>query len=263
MPLTFPSHAAAVLPLCRAGGWLPPSALIVGSTAPDLAYLFDTNLNFHLWPALAWPCLLVAFVSWVVFEEALLPWLAALLAEVWSVEASRLAVTRGSPRDVRGVLAALVALTAGALTHIAWDGFTHANRWPASVLYHGVEVGPLFLNQWLQLASHVVGLVIVVAAALRLTPGVRWTQPRWTPALKRLLLSVTVGVATGLAALLIVRPELKRGVLFGGAWLAFWWSARGAMATLLVFGLAFRASANGHRRGVSQAPRPAEGSSGR
>ncbi len=251
MPLTFPSHAAAVLPWCRARGWLPPSALIVGSTAPDLAYLLDTKLNFHLWPALLWPCLPVAFVTWLLFEVLLLPWLAVMLAEMWGDEASQLAQTRGPPREGRGVAAALLALAVGALTHVAWDGFTHANRWPASALYRGVEVGPLFVNQWLQLLSHVVGLVIVGVAVARLTPNVRWSRPRWTPRLAWLLGTLALAEAFAFALLLARRSQLPPGLLFGGAWLTFWWAARGVLVTFVLFGVAFRVSASVHRRGAT------------
>src|SRR5436305_1376565 len=40
MPFTFPSHAAAAIPLHRlAPRWLHPAALVVGTCAPDLAYV--------------------------------------------------------------------------------------------------------------------------------------------------------------------------------------------------------------------------------
>lgn len=52
MPLTFPSHAAAVLPLKL----LQPSrldgvALVIGSTTPDLPYAFSPwiTVNTHTW----------------------------------------------------------------------------------------------------------------------------------------------------------------------------------------------------------------------
>ncbi len=42
MPLTFPSHAAAVLPLKHwRPRWFDGVALVIGSACPDLAYALD------------------------------------------------------------------------------------------------------------------------------------------------------------------------------------------------------------------------------
>jgi hypothetical protein len=47
VPLTFPSHAAAVIPLHRlAPRLLLPTALVVGSCVPDLAYLLHVSAVF-------------------------------------------------------------------------------------------------------------------------------------------------------------------------------------------------------------------------
>ncbi|WP_367319789.1 DUF4184 family protein [Streptomyces sp. HUAS ZL42] len=45
MPLTFPSHAAAVMPLkIRRPHWFDGVALVVGSTVPDLPYAVGAPL---------------------------------------------------------------------------------------------------------------------------------------------------------------------------------------------------------------------------
>ncbi|MGX7674379.1 DUF4184 family protein [Plantactinospora sp. DSM 117369] len=50
MPLTFPSHPAAALPLkLWRPRWFDGVALVVGSMAPDLAYLFDGS-GLPVWP---------------------------------------------------------------------------------------------------------------------------------------------------------------------------------------------------------------------
>src|SRR5258705_2665124 len=108
MPLTFPSHAAAVLPFCgRRTAWLPPSALVVGSCAPDFAYLLDGNrTNFHAWPYCVVPCLPVALAVWLWAEVLVLPSLRRALPV-----GGRFCATRGVPSDLRGWAAVVLALT--------------------------------------------------------------------------------------------------------------------------------------------------------
>jgi hypothetical protein len=233
MPLTFPSHAAAVLPLSRARGWLPPSALVVGSTAPDLAYLFDTtHLNFHRWPGLLWPCLPIAFGVWLLFEVLLLPWLDRLLVETWGPATGVLTRTRGAPTNVRGALAALAGLAVGALTHVAWDGFTHAWRWPASALYPSVHVGHWLLTDWLQASSHLVGAALVVRAVLSLTPTVRWGAPRLTDRGRGFALVLLACELTAFAMLASTGVAPSATPTFTLAWSTFWWGARALLIAL-------------------------------
>lgn len=75
MPLTFPSHAAAVLPLLYIAGTrrLPASALVVGSTAPDLIYLIGTKgADAHRPLGLLWFCLPAGIVAFLYLEALLL-----------------------------------------------------------------------------------------------------------------------------------------------------------------------------------------------
>jgi hypothetical protein len=77
VPLTFPSHPAAVLPLKL---WRPHRfdgvALVVGSMAPDLAYLFDGS-GLPVWPLshqlrglVAWCLPVTLAVTWLVRRAA-------------------------------------------------------------------------------------------------------------------------------------------------------------------------------------------------
>ena len=74
MPLTFPSHAAAVLPLkLWRPRWFDGVALVVGSAAPDFPYALDPYLKIHAhtWWGLVWFCIPVTIaVSWLVRRAA-------------------------------------------------------------------------------------------------------------------------------------------------------------------------------------------------
>ena len=162
MPLTFPSHAAAVLPLKL---WRPDRfdgvALVIGSTLPDLPYAVSpyVHLDAHQWPALFWFCLPVGMVAAVLTRRAG-PAVAAHLPRGGSWNWPDYG-TIGRNRHRWYVTAGCVLL--GALTHLAWDMFTHprAGRWLPpldTVAFAG-------LPWWhvLQFASSALGAVAAVA----------------------------------------------------------------------------------------------------
>jgi hypothetical protein len=168
----------------------------------------------------------------LVFELLLLRWVDELLRETWGEPASVLARTRGAPTNLRGVLAALCALTVGALTHVAWDGFTHAWRWPASATYGAVHVGRWLLTDWLQLGSHLVGFALVWRVAARMTPHVQWRAPTPTERGWRFLL-VLLGCELIAFALLAGRGlPVTPTPAFSAAWEAFWWGSRALLLAL-------------------------------
>ncbi len=76
MPLTFPSHAAAVLPFFHLPGArrLPVTALVIGSTAPDLIYLTRTHGAFaHLPLGLLTFCLPAGLLAFLYLEALVSP----------------------------------------------------------------------------------------------------------------------------------------------------------------------------------------------
>jgi hypothetical protein len=238
MPVTFPSHAAAVLPWCDEGGALPPSALIVGSCAPDFAYLLNVRTNFHVWPGVLWPCVPLAVLCWLPLEGWVLPSLRRWLPRVRAVEWGRLATTRGLPTSGRGWAAALGALLLGIGTHLVWDGFTHALRFPASALYGQVRVGlwghEVFVTQVLQVLSSVVGAGLVGRAAYR-------RYPRLPPVAERSRLHpgwlALVLLAAALTSWLALAWRIGVGHALeplGAAWVLFWTLSRGLCGGLLV-----------------------------
>ncbi len=230
MPLTFPSHAAAVLPFCgRRTAWLPPSALVVGSCAPDFAYLLDTNrTNFHAWPNVLVPCVPFAFAVWLWAELLVLPALRRAVPRLGPV-----LETRGLPTSTRGWVAVLAALAIGIATHLAWDGFTHAHRFPASVLYPDVAfpLGPyrLSLARLLQAACSVAGLALVVRHVWKRHAPLPRTEPA---RLGGFAVAIAVAVAACWYDLATSwSPAVSRSI-YGAPWLLFWAAARGAMLGL-------------------------------
>lgn len=227
MPLTFPSHAAAVLPFCgRRTAWLPPSALVVGSCAPDFAYLFDSNrTNYHAWPNLLVPCIPLALAVWLWAELLVLPALRCAAPGFCPM-----LETRGVPSSLRGWLAVIAALTLGMLTHLAWDGFTHAHRFPASVLYPQVvfRLGGyrVSLARLLQAACSVAGLLIVARAVRS-----RWRpQPDApSPRLGLFVLGIAASVAVAEVQLFSRWSPAVSHSVYGAPWLVFWAAASGAL----------------------------------
>lgn len=220
MPLTFPSHAAAVWPLHRAAPrLLPAAALIVGSCTPDLAYLLagiDGVFTHSLRGTLLFS---------IPMGLVTLAWL-----ELISPSCK-------FPRTASGVARATLAIWLGALTHLLWDGFTHRTRWPASVLYPTTHVSlfgaSIHLANLLQHASTVAGLAIAIAWARR-----EDLEPPHREALAVPLAAMASGAV--IAALIAGGPWHP--------WSLFWTAARGALIALTVVCLVQRSPAVTPRR---------------
>ncbi len=166
MPLTFPSHAAAVWPLHRAAPRvLPAAALIVGSCTPDLAYLLSVDGLDGLFTHSPRGTVLFS----IPVGSAALAWLdlVAPALKVALPDPAAVCLRRPVfPRTFGALWRAVLALWLGALTHLLWDGFTHRTRWPASVLYPAVQLplpfsdGTIHLANLLQHLSTVLGLAL-------------------------------------------------------------------------------------------------------
>ncbi|HEY2669460.1 MAG TPA: DUF4184 family protein [Rugosimonospora sp.] len=166
MPLTFPSHAAAVLPIKLAAPrrW-DGVALVVGSTAPDLPYLVYPYFwfNAHTWTALVWFCVPVALIgTWVTRWAA--PLTAAHLPNLGGFALRDYGVL-GSVRYRWYVT--VVSAFVGALTHIVWDSFTHARPGRLWSLHPLDRIAVDGQPWWsvLQLASTVIGALVAAGFA--------------------------------------------------------------------------------------------------
>jgi len=141
VPYPF-AHPAAVLPLARFG---VPSALVIGSVAPDLWYLlpFIDRAQTHSLSGVLAFCLPAGLLLYLLFHFVLKEPLIALLSPRLSTFACRALPARSGG-------AVLLSLLAGVLTHFAWDGLTHANTPGPGV-------------NWVQHANTVAGTAILAA----------------------------------------------------------------------------------------------------
>ncbi|MGH9884432.1 MAG: DUF4184 family protein, partial [bacterium] len=126
MPFTL-AHPAAAIPFRRWLGAGSLSALVVGSLMPDLPYFLPSTVSgrqSHSLGGLLWFCLPAGLVCWVTYQVLIRPLALALLPETIS---RRLHVRSPlATLSVAGTGRVVAALLAGALTHVAWDSFTHA-----------------------------------------------------------------------------------------------------------------------------------------
>ncbi|MGY4098741.1 DUF4184 family protein [Nocardia sp. R16R-3T] len=125
MPLTFPSHALAVLPLkIRWPRYLDGVALVVGSAVPDAGYpvagLFSMP-ETHALSALMWWCLPMGIVGTVAIRRGAAQ-VAAHLPRLGAFDLPAYGVL-GAVRHRWHVT--VYSILIGAFTHIFWDGFTH------------------------------------------------------------------------------------------------------------------------------------------
>ena len=122
MPFTI-SHAAAVLPLKNSR--IPLAALMIGSMSPDFAYFTSLagressheldGLFLFCWPA--------GLALWLLFVKLLERPTIELLPAAWR---DHLAPSDSS-LTMRNLALVSLGIIIGAMTHIAWDAFTHAN----------------------------------------------------------------------------------------------------------------------------------------
>ncbi len=168
MPATFPSHAAAVLPLkLWRPRWFDGIALVAGSAAPDAGYLLVGLVPLpetHTVPAVLWFCLPVALLGCFVIRSA---------APVVSAHLPAGGLFRLRDYGVLGIVRHPWYITVssaliGAVTHVAWDGFAHppgnTHGWAVGLLPVLNTAGPFGLPWWrtLQFVSSAVGAIVVV-----------------------------------------------------------------------------------------------------
>ncbi len=172
MPFT-PAHVAAVLPLlgARRPRWVVPSALVVGSMVPDVLYFvpISSDRSFsHSFEGVVTIDLVLGLVFLGLWWLVASPALRDLVPDRVRV---RVPVT--TPPAGRTWLLSVPGVVVGALTHVAWDAFTHANGWAVTRLpaLTADTVAGLPAYKLAQYASGVVGTTLVLAYGLRVLAG--------------------------------------------------------------------------------------------
>ena len=223
MPYPF-AHPAAVLPLVRPmGRFAVPSALAIGSMAPDLWYFVPLveRPDSHSLAALFWFCLPAGLLVYALFHLLFKQPLIALLSpRLGSFTPQRLPAVPWH--------AVIASLLVGALTHLGWDALTHSHD------------DPFQRHNWLQHASTALGAAVLAWWAwhkLRCAPA----APSTLSPLARVCIGCTLLGAAALAAWCAAElpsPDLValRGFLRTGGLAAL--QALGA--ALLVYALLFQ-----------------------
>ncbi|MBD3241999.1 MAG: DUF4184 family protein [Chitinivibrionales bacterium] len=128
MPITV-SHAAAAIPLRRLR--LPPSAVIVGSMAPDFEFflrLSDKRVGAHTLPGLFLFCVPVGLAALLLFHKLLKYPLLSLLPHSHQKRLYRPAQSfRFFP--LRRFVLVVAGLLVGTASHLLWDSWTHHDGW--------------------------------------------------------------------------------------------------------------------------------------
>ena len=179
MPFTL-AHAAAALPFRRSR--LIPSALVMGTLAPDFEYFLRLAPGGgfgHTFGGAFLLSLPLALIMLWIFHAIVKAPLVALFPD-----AMRLRLTQHVGRFRFGGPKRFVLIVASALigiaTHIAWDSFTHSYAWP----YRHFEwlrqnwpvpwLGPVSVCEILQHVSTTVGILLLAEWLLRWYRG---TEP--------------------------------------------------------------------------------------
>jgi hypothetical protein len=158
----------ALRPLRRVLGPLAVlPALVIGSVTPDLPYFMPTGLHradTHSLAALLWFCLPAGLALFFLFDRLLKDPLTFLLPAPVRARVAHRPPRAISPHLLLGVC---LSTLAGALTHIVWDSFTHAD---GAVVVARPELRVLVAEWWgyklfrfkvLQHASTVVGATLL------------------------------------------------------------------------------------------------------
>ena len=164
MPLTFPAHQAAVLPLkLWRPRWFDGTALVVGAGSPDLfnAFAFVDTFDSHHWDGIALAVPFTIIYSMLLRRYAVdglfgsMPDFGPLRARSYRVLAN------GRPRLLVTAFSAFI----GVASHIAIDSFTHPYRIGSNllglhrVLFEG-PFGPVSGAKFLQYVGHTFGSMI-------------------------------------------------------------------------------------------------------
>jgi hypothetical protein len=210
MPFTI-SHAAAVLPFCRLlARWRLLSAVVIGAMVPDFGLFFPWRLprvETHSAVALFTFCVPVGMAAYWVFQFLV----KAPILEVLPDGAYARWRPFSSPADIASIrqwILVAFGVVAGAVTHLAWDAFTHENARGVRLipwLEEPIDIGAHHVRavRLMQDGSSLIGLAVVlglIVYSLR-AGGDRPVSPRPLEAAERRAWVATYLVAAvGLSA---------------------------------------------------------------
>jgi hypothetical protein len=217
VPFTL-AHAAAALPLRRTR--LVPSALVIGTFAPDFEYFIRLSpgggFGHSVLGAVVFILPLSLVVLWLFHSVVKVP-AVALLPDAMQ---RRLVPYLGKFRFVPFTRFALIvfSLLLGIATHLLWDSFTHSRTW----LYHhwSYLAQPMHIpvvGTWVHYKvfgyiSTIFGTLIVLAWLARwfqtAPPSGEAPGGRLSPTRKLAIVSLGIVIAT-LCALIRVLPEYE------------------------------------------------------
>ena len=221
MPFTL-AHPAAALPLQKPLGPLAvPSALVLGSCAPDFAYFLPLPIDraqSHSLPGLIWFCLPAGFLAYCVFHALIAPLVTDLLPSCLRERTPEGWAKGRLPRS-SGVAIA-VSLFTGAVTHLVWDSFTHAHGFVVdgipqlSIPLATVGGYTIYVYKVLQHGSTLLGILLLSVwglRSLRSTPSRPASQGprRWTRAILLTLVAAPPILAGFLAG--FQEPSVNQG----------------------------------------------------
>jgi len=169
MPFTLSHPAAALVAAPLLGRLAVPSALAIGTMAPDLPYFVAAPIPrsvTHTLSSILWFSLPLGWLGYLVFERVLRAPAVELLPA-----AVRQRLTRSG--QLARPLAVTLSVAVGAFTHVLWDAITHSS--PAAVheigfladLVRAIDRLPLTTYPVMQYGSTLVGLGALVVYGLR------------------------------------------------------------------------------------------------
>ncbi len=130
MPFTV-AHPAIVIPFKKKWpNYFSLTGLMAGAMAPDLLYFLQmttVNRGFsHSWPGLFLFCLPAGILFSLAFHWFFKYPFIQNLPGPFDRRLSGLAMSRFKPESLRSWLVLVISVILGAVSHFAWDSFTHA-----------------------------------------------------------------------------------------------------------------------------------------
>ncbi len=148
MPWMLPSHQAPVLPLKRwRPGWFSGLGLVLGTLAPDLAFVLTLDENgaplSHTAVGVVLVALPLVLVLHALATTLVFPWLLPRLPGGAPLHLHALARSRPAT-DGRSMARVAASGLLGAATHVFIDGFTHGDHSGWAVPLLPVLANPVF-----------------------------------------------------------------------------------------------------------------------